>query len=80
MSSLVVTRIWCVTRDQSFLVRILCGLLRCGHIPVLPNWSNKGVAVCKTVYDSPGSGFLYVADKFITVAKGEVTLHSTKSG
>ena len=31
-------------------VRIMCRLLRCGYIPVLPNWFNKGVVVCITLY------------------------------
>ena len=39
--------VWLVIRGSR--VRILCGLLRCGHMPLLPNWFIKGVMVCKTV-------------------------------
>ena len=49
----VVTHIGSVTRDQKVPGSNPVGwLLRCGHIPVVPNWFNKGLVVCITVYGS----------------------------
>ena len=39
-------------------------LLRCGHIPVVPNWFNKGLVVCITVY-----GCVHLKDPLESVEK-----------
>ena len=39
-------------------------LLRCGHIPVVPNWFNKGLVVCVTV-----CGCVHLKDPLESVEK-----------
>ena len=39
----------CVTLDRKVPVRLPLWSLRCGHIPVVPNWLIKGLVMC-TIY------------------------------
>ena len=42
------TCIGCVARVKRYRVRLMCGFLQCGLIPVIPNWLPiKGLVVSK---------------------------------
>ena len=64
----MVIHVGSVTRDPGFedpgFESCVGWLLRCGHIPVVPNWSNKDLVVCITV-----CGCVHLKDPLQSVEK-----------